>query len=205
MALKDFLKDFMDAFAEAYKYAELDFYKLRNEIIALLNKARAKGYNFPDYCELQIKVTNKFQTDVSIEAYYKVNGKYYRFKKVLDVGELTRIPVVIKNELTTRREVSVKLADFQSLYTVQDWEIVPTGDFKRLQMFTFKGNAQTPASKELLIKDCLFYYEVVCTYVYSDGSRESRRKYYASIANLPKDIKNTIVCSDDHICLLNVE
>lgn len=39
-----FLKECLDAFQVAYKYAELDFYKLRGEVTSLLDKARSKGY-----------------------------------------------------------------------------------------------------------------------------------------------------------------
>ena len=42
--LKTKIGNFLEAFADAYKYAELDFYKIRSEVLTLLNRARAKGY-----------------------------------------------------------------------------------------------------------------------------------------------------------------
>jgi hypothetical protein len=195
----------MSAWDEAYKYAELDFYKLRNEVVSLLDRARSKGYASPDYCELRIHIVNSFETDVFIEAYYKRDGKFYRFKKDLDLGKLVNVPNTIASELRCKGEVSVKLCDFQTLYSIKDEEIVPKGDFRRIHSFTFTGVTFSPMSKELSIKDELFYYQVDCSYIFHDGHKETRTKYYGHISNLPEDVKAAISSSEDHICRMTVD
>ena len=42
----DFLGECLEAFSEAYKYAELDFFRLKGEVISLIDRARSKGYDF---------------------------------------------------------------------------------------------------------------------------------------------------------------
>lgn len=205
MAIREFINSFLSAWDEAYKYAELDFYKLRNEVMSLLDRARSKGYTNPDYCELRIHVVNSFETDVFIEAYYNRDGKFFRFKKNLDLGKLVSVPYTIASELNRKGEVSVKLSDFQTLYSIKDEAIIPKGDFRRIYSFTFTGVNVQPVSKELSIKDELFYYQVDCSYIYNDGHKETRTKYYGYIANLPEDVKNEILTSEDHSCRMSVD
>lgn len=203
--LLSFLKECLDAFQVAYKYAELDFFKLRGEITSLLDKARAKGYGNPDYCEMNIQIKSSFETDVTIQSFYKGNnGKYYRFKKNLDLGKLTNIPHIINNRIKNEKEVTIKLTDFQNLYTIGDDEITPIGDFKRLHIFTFKDAKGTPTSKEMLIKDELFYYMVKCSYIYDNGEKETRIKYYGTIQNLPQDIIDKINYDSEKECIINI-
>lgn len=200
-----FLKECLDAFQDAYKYAELDFYKLRGEVTSLLDKARSKGYGFPDYCEMSIHIVNSFETDVIIQSFYKGNnGKYYRFKKDLDLGKLTNVPHVVKERLNKEKEVTIKLNDFQDLYLIGENEIVPVCDFKRLHIFTFKNARGIPNRKEMYIKDNLFYYIVKCSYIYDNGERETRIKYYGNIQNLPLDIIDKINNDSDKECIIDV-
>lgn len=205
MAIREFLSNFLSVWDEAFKYAELDFYKLRNEIMSLLDRARSKGYANPDYCELQIHVVNSYETDVSIEAYYNRNRKFFRFKKNLDLGKLINVPYTIASELSRKGEVSIKLSDFQTLYSIRDETIIPKGDFRRIHSFTFSGVSVQPMSKELSIKDELFFYQVDCSYIYQDGHRETRTKYYGYISNIPEDVKNVILTSEEHLCKMTVD
>ncbi|MBD5325235.1 MAG: hypothetical protein HDS04_00975, partial [Bacteroides sp.] len=198
MAIREFISNFLSAWDEAYKYAELDFYKLRNEVTSLLDRARSKGYANPDYCEIRIHIVNSYKTDVFVEAYYKRDGKFFRFKKNLDLGKLVNIPCTIASVLREKGEVSVKLSDFQSLYSIKDDVIKPVGDFRGIHSFTFSGVSEQPVSKELVIKDELFYYQVDCSYVYTSGRKEIRTKYFGYITNLPEDVKNSILSSEDH-------
>lgn len=205
MAIRDLISNFLSAYEEAYKYAELDFYKLRNEVIAILDRARSKGYANPSYCELHIHVVNSFQTDVLIETYYKRDDKFFRFKKELDLGKLVNVPYTVASELSRKGEVSIKLSDFQTLYSIKDEAIIPQGDFRRIHSFTFTGVTVQPMSKELSIKDELFYYQVDCSYIYKEGHRETRTKYYGLLTNLPDDVKNAILTSEDHSCKMLVD
>ncbi len=200
-----FLHECLEAFEVAYKYAELDFFKLRSEVISLLDKARAKGYGNPDYCEMKISVINSHETDVNIQAIYKgLNEKYYRFKKDLDLGCLINIPHTIKSKLQNEREVTIRLTDFQSLYTIGENQITPRGDFKNIQVFTFKNVEKTPIRKEVYIKDELFYYVVKCTYVYENEERETRQKYYGFIQNLPEEIISRLDSDEEKECTIDV-
>ncbi len=201
----NFLKDCLDAFTEAYKYAELDFFKLKNEVVILLDRARSKGYIDPAYCEMTIQVKNSFETDVQIQVFYKnFNGKYYRFKSNLDIGKLTNIPYTIKNKLDSDKTVTVKLSDFQNLYSVKEKEIQPTIKFESLRTFTFREATVLPIRKELSIKDELFYYVVDATYVYDNNKCDTKRKYYGNINNIPKDVLDKMSVSDENECSLDV-
>lgn len=200
-----FLKECLDAFQVAYKYAELDFYKLRGEVTSLLDKARSKGYGYPDYCEMKIQVVNSYETDVVIQAFYKGNnGQYYRFKKDLDLGKLVNVPFIVKNRLNSEKKVTIKLTDFHSLYSIGENEIIPVVDFKRLHLFTFKDAKGVPNRKEIHIKDDLFYYTVMCSYIYDNGERETRIKYYGAIPNLPHDIIEKINNDSEKECIIDV-
>ncbi len=200
-----FVKEFLDEFAEAYKYAELEFYKLKTEVIELMNKARAKGYGNPDYCELSIKLVNRMETDVTIQTYYKDgNGKFRRFTKKLDLGKLVNIPSLVNSRLKKDSEVSIKLTDFQKLYEAEEKDITPTVDFKHLYNFSLKNANGTPVRKELHIIDNLFYYQVVLVYVYSDGEKEIRNKYFGTILNLPTEVMEKIESTEEKACYIVV-
>lgn len=199
------IKDFLDEFAAAYKYAELDFYKLKTEVVELIDKAKTKGYGNPDYCEMSIKVVDRFETNVEIQVIYKNgDGKFYRFKKTLDVGKLTNVPSLVKNRLSANGEVAIKLSDFSNLYEIKETSITPTVEFKHLNTFTLKNAENTPVKKELHIKDNLFYYQVVLVYVYANGEKEIRNKYFGNILELPQPIIEKIASTPEHACFLDV-
>ena len=199
------VKEFLDEFSEAYKYAELEFYKLMPEVLELINKAKSKGYGNPDYCELSINVVNRMETGVTIQSYYKENnGKFRRFTKKLDLGALVNIPNIVKKRLEKSSEVSIQLTDFQKLYDVNEKDIIPTVEFKHLYSFTLKGAKATPIRKELHIKDNLFYYQVVLVYVYENGEKEIRNKYFGIIQDLPEEILDKIETTDEKACYIDV-
>lgn len=203
--LFSFLKECLDAFQVAYKYAELDFFKLRGEVTTLLDKARSKGYGNPDYCEMRIQIVDSFQTIVSIQSFYKGNnGKFYRFKSDLDLGKLTNVPYIVQSQLRMNEEVTIRLTDFNNLYSIGDNEIIPVGDFKRIHIFTFKDALSVPVRKEIFIRDDLFYYTVKCSYIYENGEKETRVKYYGSILNLPQDIIDNISNDSEKECVIDV-
>lgn len=200
-----FVKEFFDEFTEAYKYAELDFYKLMTEVVELMNNAKVKGYGNPDYCELTISVVNRMETDVVIQSYYKDgNGKYRRFMKKLDLGALVNIPYVVKNRLDRESEIKIKLSDFNKLYEVTEKDIIPTVDFKHLYSFSLKNARGVPIRKELHIKDNLFYYQVILVYVYENGEKEIRNKYFGKIVNLPLEIQEKIETAEEKACYIDV-
>lgn len=206
--MKDFfsiVKDFLDEFSEAYKYAELEFYKLMPEVVKLLNKAKSRGYGNPDYCELSIRVVNRMETDVTIQSFYKEDsGKFRRFTKKLDLGALVNIPHVVKARLEKSPEVSIRLTDFQKLYEINEKDIIPVVEFKHLNTFTLKGAKATPIRKELHIKDNLFYYQVILVYVYDNGEKEIRNKYFGVILDLPQEILDKIEMTEEKACYIDV-
>lgn len=200
-----FVKDLLDEFSEAYKYAELEFYKLKTEVLELMNKAKSKGFGNPDYCEMSIKVVNRLETNVTIQTYYmENNGKVRRFTKKLDLGKLVNIPSVVKARLDKDPEVTIKLTDFEKLYEVEEKDITPSVDFNNLYKFTLKNAKGTPTCKELHIKDNLFYYQVVLVYVYADGQKELRDKYFGLIENLPKEVQDKIESTEERACFIDV-
>ena len=202
--LKNRIDSFLEAFADAYKYAELDFYKIRGEILTLLNRARSKGYENPDYCELTICVVSKIETDITISAFYKSqDGRFYRFKRALDLGKLINIPNIVNERLKKGEPVSIRISDFQNLYAISENDITPVGDFNKIQIFTFKDVVALPKHKEVSIKDELFYYVVNCTYVYEE-KRETRTKYFGTLKNLPDDVVQKIASSENHECSIIV-
>lgn len=201
--LFSFIKDVIEEFSVAYKYAELDFYKLKTDVISLINNAKNKGYGNPDFCSMQIKVISKIETSVIIEAYYKkVNGKYQKFTKTLDIGELTNVPQLVSERLTSVGEVDIKLTDFINLYSVKEDDIIQTVEFKNLYGFSLKNAKGVPARKELHIKDELFYYKVVLVYVYENGEKEMRIKHFGNIIDMPKEVAAKIASSEDKACFI---
>lgn len=199
------IKDFLEEFSEAYKYAELDFYKLKSEVLFLMDKAKEKGFDNPDYCEMTIKVVNKTQTKVSIQTYYKVNEKFRRFSKELDLGILVNIPAVVKNRLKENNEVKIRLTDFDNLYSVNEKDIIPTVEFEHLYHFTLKNAKGTPVRKELHIKDELFYYQVVLVYVYDNGEKnDCRVKNFGNIKNIPQEVISKITSTEEKACFIDV-
>lgn len=201
--LFSFIKDVIEEFSVAYKYAELDFYKLKTDVISLINNAKNKGYGNPDFCSMQIKVISKIETSVIIEAYYKkVNGKYQKFTKTLDIGKLTNVPQLVGKRLTTAGEVAIKLTDFINLYSVKEDDIIPTVEFKNLYGFSLKNAKGVPTRKELHIKDELFYYKVVLVYVYENGEKEMRIKHFGNIIDIPEEVAAKIASNEDKACFI---
>lgn len=201
--LFSFIKDVIEEFSVAYKYAELDFYKLKTDVISLINNAKNKGYGNPDFCSMQIKVISKIETSVIIEAYYKkVNGKYQKFTKTLDIGKLTNVPQLVGERLTTAGEVAIKLTDFINLYSVKEDDIIPTVEFKNLYGFSLKNANGVPTRKELHIKDELFYYKVVLVYVYENDEKEMRIKHFGNIIDMPEEVAAKIASNEDKACFI---
>lgn len=200
-----FIKDVLEVVTDAYKYAELDFYKLKTEVLSLINKAQNKGYGYPDYGSLSIKVVNRYETTVVIEAYYnKGNGKFQKFKKTLDLGMLKNIPVSVKERLNRFGEVVIKLSDFKNLSTVSEKEIISNVEFKSIYKGTMTNAKAIPNKKELHITDELFYYKVSLVYVYDNGEKEIRTKYYGYINNIPKEVADKIALDEDKSCYIDV-
>lgn len=200
----DYLGECLEAFSEAYKYAELDFFKLKGEVISLIDRARSKGYDLPSYCELAISIISPYQTDVTIQAIYKKDGKFFRFKKTIDVGKLVHIPQTINSRLLAEHKVTIKLEDYANLYAVKESEIAPEVNFKALQSFTFKNVSDVPTKKEIMIQDELFYYTVSASYIFDDKPKKTSRKYYAVINNMPDDVYSAIADSEEHECTIDV-
>lgn len=203
--LFSFIKEVFEVVADCYKYAELDFYKLKSEVVSQLEKAKNRGYDMPDYGSLSIKVISRIETSVIIETYYnKGNGKYQKFKKILDLGELTNIPRVVKSRLDRTGEVDIKLSDFKNLYSVSERDIINTVNFDNLYNFTLKDAKGIPIKKELHITDELFYYKVVMVYVYEIEHKDIRVKYFGNIIDIPVEIIEKISSNEDKSCILDV-
>ena len=203
--LFSFIKEIFEVVADCYKYAELDFYKLKSEVVSQLDKAKNRGYGMPDYGSLSIKVKSRIETSVLIETYYnKGNGKYQKFKKTLDLGELTNIPSVVKSRLDRTGEVDIKLSDFNNLYSLNERDIINTVDFKNLYNFTLKNAKGIPVKKELHITDELFYYKVVLVYVYENEPKEIRIRKFDTFSMNPVEVIEKIASNEDKSCFLDV-
>lgn len=203
--LFSFIKDVFEVFADAYKYAELDFFKLKTEVLSLIKKAKSNGYGTPDYASLYIKVENRYETIAVIEIYYnKGNGKFQKFKKTIDLGVLTNIPQTIKERLDRDGEVAIKLSDFNNMISVVENDIVPNVEFKHLYSFSLKNAKGVPVKKELHITDELFYYKVVLVYIYENGEKELRVKYFGQIVGLPEEVINKITTNEEKSCYIDV-
>lgn len=203
--LFSFIKDVFEVFADAYKYAELDFFKLKTEVLSLIKKAKSNGYGTPDYASLYVKVENRYETIAVIEIYYnKGNGKFQKFKKTIDLGVLTNIPQTIKERLDRDGEVAIKLSDFNNMISVAENDIVPNVEFKHLYSFSLKNAKGVPIKKELHITDELFYYKVVLVYIYENGEKELRVKYFGQIVDLPEEVINKITTNEEKSCYIDV-
>ena len=198
-------KEVFDVISDAFKYVELDFYKLKSEVLSLIKKAENRGYEDPNYCSMKIRWVDKFQTLVTIEAYYdKRNGKFQKFNKELDLGALTNIPESIKKKLEEKGELEIRLTDVSKLLVVDQKDITPSIDFSNLYNFSFRNSQGTPIRKEIHFTNELFYFKVILRYIYEDSSREDRVKYFGIIKNMPETILKRISESENSSCSIEI-
>lgn len=203
----NFLKELADIYRTAMKYSEYECYKIKDDIVKLLNTANEKGYSNPIASELSVKVKSKHQTIVEIDIYF--NGrikKYQKFSTTLDLGKLIHIPLNISNRLNKTGEAKVTLNtnDFNSLFVVATSQIRPEDDFENLKHVTIRDTMQIPVQKQLRIKDNLLYYEVEGIYVFRDGSSCSRKLYIGYIKNLPSQVQDGILNNPNMEVIMDV-
>lgn len=212
MNIIDLFKEFYEAYSDALRYAEYEFYKLKDDIVNLLRQANSRGYNNPDYCQLTIDVKNSNQTIVKIELYFKKSGsKVQRFSRTLDLGSLVLVPELIKEKLKREHFLTIELDvnDLRSIYGISTSEITAQERFENLERFNFKGIQRKATRKELSIKDDLFYYTVEATCYYNDDSfggeqKETKRRYFGYIKNMPPSVLKIISSDPDHVVVLDV-
>ena len=207
--IESFLTDLKSTYSYAYKYAEFDFFKLKDEIVNLLRSADSKGYNNPECGFIEIEVIDSIQTIVCIDFYFKkTDKKVQRFSRKLDIGMLTLIPEIIKEKITNERKVRIELdmSDMHSIYMVSSKVIIPTDTFINLVHFKFKNEEKIPVYKELSIKDELFYYTIdaTCYYDTKHNIKETKRRYVGYIKNIPADVLLKINDNPDRKITLDV-
>ena len=206
---ESFFANLKDEYLFALKYAELEFFKLKDEIVDLLKVADSKGYSNPEYGSIEIEVIDSLQTTVCIDLYFKkVNHYAQKFSKKLDVGKLIFIPGIIEGKIIRDKKVKIELDmnDMHSIYMVSSKNIWSTNTFKELVNFKFKNEERIPVYKEVSIKDELFYYivDVTCYYDEKRNVKETRRRYVGYIKNIPADVLLSINDDPDRKVTLDV-
>ena len=194
------LMEFVNSIKTAVNHAEYECYKLKDDIVQLLQTANERGFNNPVKSELTIKYVNRDQTVVVIELFF--NGtveRYKKFTKTLDLGTLICVPVGIKNRLKRDKQVKVVLDtdDFNSLFLVSTNDIRREDDYTKLSQVKLRDETMEPTQKLLRIKDRLFFYEVEGIYVFSNGSRRSRKLYIGEINNMPPQVVSKLLSDPD--------
>lgn len=205
--IKNLFKELAEVYKSALKYSEYECYKIKDDIVNLLNTANGKGFSNPIASGLSIKIINKRQTIVDIDIYF--NGrtaKYQKFSTSLDLGKLIYVPLNISTRLNRSGEAKVTLDtnDFSSLFVVATSQIRPEDDFENLKNVTIRDTMQIPIQKQLRIKDKLLYYEVEGLYVFRDGSSCSSKLYIGYIKNLPSQVQDKILNNPNMEVILDV-
>ena len=88
--------------------------------------------------------------------------------------------------------------------SVSERDIEPKVEFKHLYAFKLKNSTKVPLGKELHITDELFYYKVVLVYIYDNGERNMKVKYFGYIDGLPNEVVEKIESSEDRSCYMDV-
>lgn len=194
------LKEFAKIIQTAVNHAEYECYKIKDDIVQLLKIANEKGFNHPVKSEITIKYINRNQTIVVIEIYF--NGtveRYKKFSSTLDLGSLICVPVGIKKRLEEDHQVKIALDtdDFNSLFIVSTNDIRKEDDYVKLTKVNIREELTEPAQKLLKIKDRVFFYEVEGIYVFSNGSKRSKKLYIGEINNIPSHVVSNLINNPD--------
>ena len=203
----DKFKEIRDVFKSALEHSEYECYKIKDDIVKLLNIANEQGYSNPIQSELSIKIVDKYQTIVRIDIYFDGRiERYQKFSTTLDLGRLIYVPLSISHRLTSSGEVKIALDtnDFNSLFVISTSQIRPEDDFEKLKKVTIRDVVQQPIQKQLKIKDRLFYYEVEGIYIFNDKSRCSRKLYIGHIKNIPSQVQDRIINDPDLEVIIDV-
>ena len=87
--------------------------------------------------------------------------------------------------------------DFNSLFLVSTNDIRREDDYTKLSQVKLRDETMEPTQKLLRIKDRLFFYEVEGIYVFSNGSRRSRKLYIGEINNMPPQVVSKLLSDPD--------
>lgn len=196
----DGLKEFAKVIQTAVDHAEYECFKLKDDIVQLLKIANEKGFNNPVKSELTIKYVNRDQTIVVIDIYF--NGtveRYKKFSSTLDLGSLVCMPISVKKRLDDDGQVKIALDtdDFNSLFVVSTKDIRKEDDYNKLTQVSIREEAAIPTQKILRIKDRVFFYEVEGIYVFSNGTRRSKKLYIGEIKNIPPQVVSKLLSDPD--------
>lgn len=196
----DGLKEFAKVIQTAVDHAEYECYKLKDDIVQLLKIANEKGFNNPVKSELTIRYVNRNQTIVVIDIYF--NGtveRYKKFSSTLDLGSLICVPISVKKRLDTDGQVKIALDtdDFNSLFVVSTKDIRKEDDYNKLTQVNIREEVEKPTQKILRIKDRVFFYEVEGIYVFSNGSKRSKKLYIGDVKNMPPQVVSKLLSDPD--------
>ena len=196
----DGLKEFAKVIQTAVDHAEYECFKLKDDIVQLLKIANEKGFNNPVKSELTIKYVNRDQTIIVIDVYF--NGtveRYKKFSSTLDLGSLVCVPISVKKRLDADGQVKIALDtdDFNSLFVVSTKDIRKEDDYNKLIQVSIREEVAIPTQKILRIKDRVFFYEVEGIYVFSNGTRRSKKLYIGEIKNMPPQVISKLLSDPD--------
>lgn len=177
----------IDLFKESIKYANYDFFKLKEEIIALIQIGRGQGLNNPDYCSITVKNSSRnIDYPVTIDLYYKTGEQEaMHLPKSFIVGTFKSIPGRIKQMILQNGFVEIRIENLLELSLSIHDSVASPINFDSITGFAPQDSYK---SRSVIIKDDIFTYKVTFSYILSDGSTRSKSISYSDIIGLPSDI-----------------
>jgi hypothetical protein len=189
-------------FGNALKYANYNFFQLKEEVVSLVQRGRQYGYDVPNYCKITVKNSAKrYDYPVLIDLYYKDKDndqQVIHLPQELLIGVFTTIPTPIKERLERKGFVEIVVENLAELFISASEEVSKPISFSSIS--SFSSNREILSSRVVTIKDELFAYRV--KYLYNTPKSKGNVKVvsYADIANMPEDVKK--ILESDGICSL---
>ena len=109
------------------------------------------------------------------------------------------MPISVKRRLDTDGQVKIALDtdDFNSLFVVSTKDIRKEDDYNKLTQVNIREEVAMPTQKILRIKDRVFFYEVEGIYIFSNGSKRSKKLYIGEIKNMPPQVVSKLLSDPD--------
>lgn len=190
-----------DIIKASFSYASYDFFRLKEEVLSLVKIGRKSGLSIPDYCCINIKKPSKgIDYPIKIDLYYKADDQeVMHLPKSFIVGSFKTIPVFVKESLDNNGSVDIRIDNLLELTLSANEPVMPPIKFDSIVGFMPKSAYK---SRRVIIKDDLFNFKVVYSFLSPNDDLTSNSVLYANIIGLPSDIINRI--KEDGECSLDI-
>ena len=197
------MSSFLKNFKAALQYANYDFYKLKNEIVALIMRGREQGLDNPDYCKLTVKNSSLGRDyPVFIDLYYKVNNdEAIHLPQELLIGTFSTMPSSIRQIMVVNGFVEIIVNNIAELSLSANEAVSQPIKFESI--LNFSSSHESLTSRQVTIKDEIFAYRVIYKYDTTTNREQSKVVTYADIIDCPSDI--ALKLKTDGTCILKLD